>query len=166
MQAAWFSFEGHATRDRAGLSDLPAMLGMWSVDWSSVSHSSLTPSRRAVCVSPPVRTGRASRNAAGVGMADGGRELGGWLRAGGRRAAGAECGEQRALPNNALRRSKFFSLRLLRSWASSACPWFPHGARARSSLACEERAEQVGDATCAMHGHVEGSKSTAQLLCT
>ena len=50
MQAAWFSFEGHATRDRAGLSDLPAMLGMWSVDWSSVSHSSLTPSRRAVCV--------------------------------------------------------------------------------------------------------------------
>ena len=46
-------------------------------------------------------------------MADGGRELGGWLRAGGRRAAGAagaECGEQRALPNNALSRSKFFSL--------------------------------------------------------
>ena len=101
-------------------------------------------------------------------MADGGRELGGWLRAGGRRAAGAagaECGEQRALPNNALSRSKFFSLHTVVGLERLSIVSARARARARSSLACEERAEQVGDATRAMHGHVECSKSTAQLLC-
>ena len=81
--------------------------------------------------------------------------------AGAQQAQQAPNAEQRALPNNALSRFKFFSLHTVVGLERLSIV----SARARPSLACEERAEQVGDATRAMHGHVQCSKSTAQLLC-